>query len=105
MQLYDKSRNSYGIPPYIKDKIDSPLGDEINIADALVCINNTVWLISGLLDRTVDIAGKMGGTKLQYLELGVSLGKTLYQVSEAVRESVLATIEVLSLYRSCLRTV
>ncbi len=62
-----------------------------------MCIHNMIWLTLVLLDRSIDIAGKMGGTKLQYLELGVSLGKTLFQVSEAVRESVLATIEVLSL--------
>lgn len=66
---YRNSRSGYGCPPALVDKLDLPINEEPTYTDILV-----------------DAALRMGGS-VDYLEIGVSVGKNFFVLANALRDS------------------
>jgi hypothetical protein len=66
---YRNSRSGYGCPPQLVDVLDLPINDEPTYTDLLV-----------------DAAIRIGGS-VDYLEIGVSVGKNFFVLANALRDS------------------
>jgi hypothetical protein len=67
---------NYGVPDFIKDKINKPIGDGITYTDLMLYI-----------------AKKYFG-KVDYLEIGVSLGKNFFQMLNALDDADLTCFDI-----------
>lgn len=63
----EESCFQYGVPDFIRDKINKPLNDDFTYTDLMVALSR-----------------KHFPNKLHYLEIGVSVGKNFYQLLKAV---------------------
>lgn len=75
-QLYDASIFQYGIPPHLKHLIDKPLCTEVTYTDA-------ICLLQAKLPQPI-----------QYLELGVSVGKNFLQVASFLENGSLTGFDI-----------
>ena len=67
---------NYGVPDFIKDKINKPIGDSITYTDLMLHI------------------GKKYFEKVNYLEIGVSLGKNFFQMLNALDPADLTCFDI-----------
>lgn len=74
---YEGSLFHYGLPPSVRHLIDRPISDDITYSDVL----------GGL-------AARIGAARINYLELGVSVGKNFLQIARLLRESELTGFEI-----------
>jgi len=76
-EVYNKSLFQYGLPSYVRDLIDKPLGSAPTYTDVLSYLSNEY-----LPHRKA------------YLEIGVSVGKTFYQMANNLDNSYLYAFEL-----------
>ena len=72
---YEASRDHYGCPPELVRLLDAPINDELTCTDVLT------------------IAAAQLGEPLNYLEIGVSVGKNFYAMSQALKHSLLVGMD------------
>lgn len=63
---FQNSCFDYGVPPYIRNEINKPLNEELTYTDLMIALANRHF------------------ETLNYLEIGVSVGKNFYQILRAV---------------------
>ncbi len=74
--VYQKSLFQYGLPETVRHLIDNPLGDEITYSDAML-------YLSQFLKK-----------KIEYLEIGVSVGKNFFQVMNFLKGSSMTGFDI-----------
>ncbi len=72
---YASSRAHYGCPPELVPLLDAPINQDLICTDLLV------------------MAAQQLGEPLNYLEIGVSVGKNFYAMSQALRNSLLVGLD------------
>lgn len=72
---YRASRDNYGCPPELVKLLDAPINQELICTDLLV------------------MAARELNEPLNYLEIGVSVGKNFYAMSQALRRSLLVGLD------------
>lgn len=75
--VYSAGYFQYGLPPHVKHLIDKPMGGNPTYSDALAYLGNEY------LPR-----------KKKYLEIGVSVGKSIYQMTNAFRDTTVFAYEL-----------
>jgi len=80
-ETYKNSRSQYGIPDYILDLMDKDVGPEVTTADVLT------YVAKAKLKMQLN-------QRINYLELGISVGKTFVQVGNVGDSGTLATIDL-----------
>lgn len=74
--VYDRSIFNYGLPQRVKHLIDNELNEDITYTDAILCL-------STFLKKDVN-----------YLELGVSVGKNFFQMANFFKNSNLTGFDI-----------
>lgn len=72
---YESSRAHYGCPPELVQWLDAPINDDLICTDLLA------------------MAAQLLNEPLNYLEIGVSVGKNFYAMSQALRRSLLVGLD------------
>lgn len=75
-EAFKNSWFNYGVPDYIKDKINKPINDDITYTDLMLFLSKNFF------------------EKLNYLEIGVSVGKNFFQVLNAPGDARLTCFDI-----------
>lgn len=75
-EAFQNSFFQYGVPDFIKKEINKPVGDSLTYTDAMVYI------------------AKEHFKKVNYLEIGVSVGKNFFQLLNALNESQFTAFDI-----------
>lgn len=75
-EAFKKSFFSYGVPDFIKNDINKPIGNDVTYTDLMVYIFNKYF------------------SQINYLEIGVSVGKNFFQLINAYPKGVFTGFDI-----------
>lgn len=75
-KAFENSFFKYGVPDFIKKEINKPIGNSLTYTDAMVYI------------------AKVHFNKINYLEIGVSVGKNFFQLLNALNHSQFSAFDI-----------